>query len=72
MDNKSNKTLIILMSICVCLSLITLGIVVYDRFIRKEPERAVLKPIEVMPDIFEDEDEDFFEEDNISMLEESN
>ncbi len=46
MENKSNnKTLMILMTICVCLSITTLGIVIYDRFIRKEPETAVLKPI---------------------------
>ena len=47
MENKSNnKTLMILMIICVCLSIVTLGIVIYDRFIRKEPEHAVLKPID--------------------------
>ena len=47
MENKSNnKTLMILMIICVCLSITTLGIVIYDRFIRKEPEPAVLKPID--------------------------
>lgn len=48
MENKSNnKTLMILMIICVCLSITTLGIVIYDRFIRKEPEPAVLKPIDL-------------------------
>ena len=44
---KNTKTLMILMIICVCLSITTLGIVIYDRFIRKEPEHAVLKPITV-------------------------
>ena len=44
---KNTKTLMILMIICVCLSITTLGIVIYDRFIRKEPEHAVLKPIMV-------------------------
>ena len=43
---KNNKTLMILMIICVCLSIATLGLVIYDRFIRKEPEHAILKPIE--------------------------
>lgn len=46
---KNTKTLMILMIICVCLSITTLGIVIYDRFIRKEPEHAVLKPIDVVP-----------------------
>ena len=44
---KNTKTLMILMIICVCLSITTLGIVIYDRFIRKEPEHAVLKPITI-------------------------
>ena len=43
---KNTKTLMTLMIICVCLSIVTLGLVIYDRFIRKEPEHAVLKPIE--------------------------
>ena len=43
---NNSKTLMILMIICVCLSLATLGIVIYDRFIRKEPEHAVLKPLD--------------------------
>ncbi len=45
--NNTSKTLIILMSICVALSIITLGIVVYDRLVRKEPEHVILKPIEI-------------------------
>ncbi len=44
---KNTKTLITLMIICVCLSIVTLGLVIYDRFIRKEPEHAVLKPITI-------------------------
>lgn len=46
-EAKLSKTLVVLMIICVCLSLATLAIVVYDRFIKKEPEHAVLKPLEI-------------------------
>ena len=35
------------MIICVSLSFITLGIVIYDKFIRKEPEKTIIKPVSV-------------------------
>lgn len=54
--DKYSKTLVVLMILCVCLSLVTLGIVIYDRFIRKEPEHAILKPIEGVPIIQNSED----------------
>lgn len=54
-EAKLSKTLVVLMIICVCLSLATLAIVVYDRFIKKEPEHAVLKPLEI-PTVEEKDD----------------
>ena len=49
MEKNNSKTLLTLMSLCVCLSIITLGLVIYDRFIKEEPEHAILKPIEIVP-----------------------
>lgn len=62
-DNYS-KTLIILMILCVCLSIATLGIVVYDRFIKKEPEHALLKPVEGVPTVQDVEENDTPVEEN--------
>ena len=47
--HSCSKLLMTLMMICVLLSIATLGIVVYDKFIRKDEkmERTVLKPIDV-------------------------
>ena len=39
-----SRTLMTLMIICASLSFITLGIVVFDKFIREEPEKTVVKP----------------------------
>ena len=44
--DNSSKLMMILMVCCVVLSFVTLGIVCYDKFIRKEPEKTILKPVE--------------------------